>query len=653
MARRLRIEPYDNDAIDADNDGIVQEGTAFERPAGTRLVDAVGNIIQNGITATQRAQGLRVVDRDGNTVPYTPTYGLADAATPTETASGARSALGATLGQRYGTLGDRNPTLGARLGTLGERATPKQPDVTVNTPTIPNTPDTTPDATPGTPEAIRQKNQRVINQIEQSGGTFNFRSLSHTERANFLEAQKAKQNHSFYAEEATGRDRIAQRRTQLTGDIDNQISILEDTLTRGTLGADDQKRQQDRISQLKRQKEFIEQHTDEEIAQQIADMVREALEDDETRIAVQIPSGPRFESFLTDGYKTTHDVQSAHSDPTSRRGYEATQGIPVDAPSEVRPASGYMRFGTRVKASRERNSGPQTSGTHTDEFIQDTAGSAYGTYGEIQVVLKPEVGDRSRFGMGDSFNSGIRSSKLNNATDDELLDAVLATDGGKGAMSNADTKRLDNFTMMLANGGDPAQLGQRNVTRDPITSALTSEGDNTILNGEYFEALVFGSFDINDVEEIVIPNRMWTAGPITDRKAADYLIETIRNNPELLSDIPMDDLQYLNERLQQNPRLVDEMRGLQIERAVTNLIERRQRQQIRDQIIQKNPGIKLTFTGNGIDYDNPTAIGQPADTDIDQLFKRLLNERTAQYIQKLRETPDTPATPITYSDDDL
>ena len=652
MAPRLRIEPYDNDAIDGDNDGIVQEGTAFERPAGTRLVDAAGRAISNGITATQRAQDIRVVDRDGNTVPYTPSYGTVRAAAPDKPAGATRSALGATLGERYGTLGDKNPNLGARLGTLSDRSTPKRPDVTVNTPDItPDvTPDRTPDATPGTPEAIRQKNERVINKIQESGGNFNFRSLTHTERQEFLQKQPST---SFYAEEANGRDRIASRRTKVTSDINEQINIIQSTIDRGTLGPDDQKRQQDRISQLQRQKQFLEDHTDEEIAQQIADMVREALEDDETRVAVQIPSGPRFDSFLTDGYKTTHEVQSGHSDATSRRAYEATQGIPADAPAEVRPASGYMRFGSRVKASRERNSEPGKSAEHTAEYLQDTAGSTYGTYGDIQVILKPEVADRTRFGMGDSFNSGVRSGRLTGATDDELLDAVLATDGGKGALSGADAKRLDALTMMLANGGDPAQLGQRNVTRDPITSALTPEGDNSILNGEYFEALVFGSFDINDVEEIVIPNSMWTAGPITDRKAVEYLTETIRNNPELLSDIPMDDLQYFTERLQANPRLVDEMRGLQIERAVTNLIERQKRQQIRDQIAARNPAVKLTFNGNGIDYDNPTAIGQPANTDIDQLFKRLLNERTTQYIAKLRETPDTPAPVIEYTDDDL
>jgi len=74
MARRLRIEPYDANAVDGDGDGIVQENTAWERPVGTRLIDEFGNEIRPGIMSTQRPARMRVVDRDGNDVPYTPSY---------------------------------------------------------------------------------------------------------------------------------------------------------------------------------------------------------------------------------------------------------------------------------------------------------------------------------------------------------------------------------------------------------------------------------------------------------------------------------------------------------------------------------------------------------------------------------------------------
>lgn len=118
MATRLRIEPYNRNAVDADNDGIVQEGTAFERPAGTNIVDEVGNIIEEGVVAAQRAANFRVVDRNGRDVDYTPTYGTD--ATATTTALKPRSFFGATLGERGGTLQSLGGgSLGDRFGTLG------------------------------------------------------------------------------------------------------------------------------------------------------------------------------------------------------------------------------------------------------------------------------------------------------------------------------------------------------------------------------------------------------------------------------------------------------------------------------------------------------------------------------------------------------
>ena len=70
----LRPEPYDPDAIDADGDGIVQERTPWERPAGARLLDKFGQAIETGRSLTDRPDGLKVVTADGRVIPYTPSY---------------------------------------------------------------------------------------------------------------------------------------------------------------------------------------------------------------------------------------------------------------------------------------------------------------------------------------------------------------------------------------------------------------------------------------------------------------------------------------------------------------------------------------------------------------------------------------------------
>lgn len=75
MRIRLRLEPYDPDARDADNDGIVQEGTAWERPAGTKLLDDLGREIKRGLTSPYRNTSWQLVDKDGNKLDYVPSYG--------------------------------------------------------------------------------------------------------------------------------------------------------------------------------------------------------------------------------------------------------------------------------------------------------------------------------------------------------------------------------------------------------------------------------------------------------------------------------------------------------------------------------------------------------------------------------------------------
>lgn len=68
----LRIEPYDPSPRDADLDQIVQEGTAWERPAGTRLLDELGRPIIKGATSAYHIRGISYIDRNGKTVLYRP-----------------------------------------------------------------------------------------------------------------------------------------------------------------------------------------------------------------------------------------------------------------------------------------------------------------------------------------------------------------------------------------------------------------------------------------------------------------------------------------------------------------------------------------------------------------------------------------------------
>lgn len=114
----LRPDPYNPDAFDADGDGIVQEGTAFERPAFTVIVNEFGKPLQANLRSDTRPQNWRIVDRDtGRDVPYVPSYERA----PTQVISNKTGTIGGrvgTLKDMVGTVGDRVATLETKTGTI-------------------------------------------------------------------------------------------------------------------------------------------------------------------------------------------------------------------------------------------------------------------------------------------------------------------------------------------------------------------------------------------------------------------------------------------------------------------------------------------------------------------------------------------------------
>ena len=629
MARRLRIEPYDNDAIDADNDGIVQEGTAFERPAGTRLVDAVGNIIQNGITATQRAQGLRVVDRDGNTVPYTPTYGLADAATPTETIAGARSTLGTTLGQRYGTLGDRNPTLGARLGTLGERATPKRPDVTVNTP---NTPDVTPNVTPETPvgtPAGRAYREAVTN----AGGTA-FTDIV-DDHDTYLKMVEDAQQRGILG----GQFRPAKSKQQLAEKLENQRDSIDRLLTEelgSTTISPSRRRQLETLQQRLQSGESIES-----IARDTARKYRAELDDEDTQVRIDFSSGILDSIIDSGGFISSSDTRaigesSVGGEGSDRNKYETTLGIPPSLGSATRPVSSYVVAGSqhRNRNAEDIPNNPQAPHTNidTDEAVRRV--NMLGSYGDAYVVLKKDkIGDRTGVVNGDAPTKFGVPGRLNGDEDDAMN--TLFNDVGTGLRgNNGDGSRLLDA---LAWGSDP-QSTWEDLTRPDAIGNMNNTQKRGV-TGNYQESLIFGGVTLEDIEEFSLPEGYDTpfvkivptpgepingfkidgpsGPPATNRVGIrDYLL----NNDEVLKYLSPEETTRLRERLTAGPpdidnELWDAISNSGAHVSISHIARLQKRDEIRQRLNRMGFTGTVTFgTPGAVDLENPAnpAFGQVA-----------------------------------------
>lgn len=107
----FRPDPYNPNAVDGDNDGIVQEGTLFERPAGTRFINLDGTELRDMLRGDNLTvlNGIRLVDEDGKPVEYRQSW-----------RSGQIS-----LGQSIGTIDSLGlQTIGQRMGEAEPRPAP-------------------------------------------------------------------------------------------------------------------------------------------------------------------------------------------------------------------------------------------------------------------------------------------------------------------------------------------------------------------------------------------------------------------------------------------------------------------------------------------------------------------------------------------------
>lgn len=107
------LEPYDPGAPDGDGDGYVQDGSPWERPAGTRVLDAAGKEIAKGVRTSIRSSDYRIVDKNNNPVGYLPKHPRSDKDTmrgPEKTPRKAKTPLGLLGWPTLGEMGSPTTT---------------------------------------------------------------------------------------------------------------------------------------------------------------------------------------------------------------------------------------------------------------------------------------------------------------------------------------------------------------------------------------------------------------------------------------------------------------------------------------------------------------------------------------------------------------
>lgn len=222
--------------------------------------------------------------------------------------------------------------------------------------------------------------------------------------------------------------------------------------------------------------EYIRTTPEEQILQDIEQTALDFHNGLDKSVKVNIPSS-RIMDFLNDGrYKTTHETGSDHSDSSIRSEFESSIGIPSTAIPEVRPASGYLVHKDWIAANRKRAESRLAPGGKVENIVStnpELMGNPF-IYGDMELVLKPEVSGRTSYGYGDSLRNSSMPSRMTAEDPEEILTAILG------------------------------QTGQQRRSR--ALDLIDARVNGTFEGGAwdtYVEALVMGSFGVGDVDTIV------------------------------------------------------------------------------------------------------------------------------------------------------
>jgi DNA polymerase III epsilon subunit-like protein len=251
--------------------------------------------------------------------------------------------------------------------------------------------------------------------------------------------------------------------------------------------------------------EFLQhlgQMTPEQFEQELKDASISFHAGLDPRPRVQVPI-PEFTTILEHGYKTTHEIRSDHSAKPIRLPYEATLGIHPKTPANLRPASGYVVHKDWTEAELRKASeiiedenlteaSPELlQGGERLRQIREGRGLVE-IYGGLEVILRPEVGERTRYLEGDSLNTkGIPTPLVGN----DIESIQYALNGGNDYKDvlverlYGHWKKDHGATRRHAVEMPPPGFGSA-----PVRAK----------NSNYMEALIAGSFDAGDIEEIVV-----------------------------------------------------------------------------------------------------------------------------------------------------
>jgi len=304
------------------------------------------------------------------------------------------------------------------------------------------------------------------------------------------------------------------------------------------------------------------------------------------------------------------------------REYFSRIGLPADMSDEMLPVPGYVVHKSHVKAKQDKVKKNGTGSTLNNAIFEigdeDEVGDGLTALGDIEVVLKPQISNRTAYSIGDPVTSGSRPVRLNSTNKEDISDALIG-----GANKNSPSANMQTMLNLLASD----KSNDMSTINASFTdgSKMIKPGSDTMEASERrpIEALILGGFDSSEVEQINYPyskvQEMSNYEKIEDVVNSRSISDRLRK-----SGLTDEEIQYFFSVNKQESIDTEAMRLLREHRAF---------QKVKSDFRLKGFNKVKIAHPTGIDIDDPRAVSKGADSanSVESLLReRIMNEITAQ-----------------------
>ena len=186
-----------------------------------------------------------------------------------------------------------------------------------------------------------------------------------------------------------------------------------------------------------------------------------------------------------------------------RRSYYEKLGLGRDVPDELMPVNGYVVHGSMDEARKSRVKSSGLGNVGDDALFEtgdiDPAGDGLTALGEIEIVLKPEVSERTSYGRGGLGNDN-KPVRMNSTDRQAIAKAIIGTGGARQEGNDMDTS-MNLLKSSISN--DFSNINTRRASNGKFAPLKGTDLEER--KRDAFEAHILGGFDKDEVEAINYP----------------------------------------------------------------------------------------------------------------------------------------------------